>query len=132
MSRSGMTAPRKMILDIIGQSHDHPTASDVIERLKAQGYSVAYATVYNSLRYLTEQGMIRELKLDGDASRYDARMEDHQHIVCTSCGRVDEVMTEAPKEWLERVAAETGYRITDEQIWFKGVCAACRTSNQDR
>lgn len=132
MSRSGLTTPRRLILDIVGDSRDHPTASDVIDRLKERGHTVAYATVYNSLRYLTEQGMIRELKLEGDASRYDARTEDHQHIVCTSCGRVDEVMTAAPKGWLDKIAAETGYRITDEQMLFKGVCAACRTSNPVR
>ncbi|GIO13810.1 transcriptional repressor [Cohnella xylanilytica] len=129
MSRQGLTAPRRLILDIVSESHDHPTASDVIDRLKSQGHSVAYATVYNSLRYLTEQGLIRELKLEGDASRYDSRTEDHQHIVCTSCGKVDEVMTESPKEWLRRIEAETGYSITEEQLLFKGVCAECRTSN---
>lgn len=130
MSRNGLTAPRKLILDIVSESHDHPTASDIIDRLKHQGRTVAYATVYNSLRYLTDNGLIRELKLEGDASRYDARTEDHHHIVCTSCGRVDEVMTSSPKEWLQRIEAETGYAITEEQLLFKGVCAECRTSNK--
>ncbi|WP_027094258.1 Fur family transcriptional regulator [Cohnella thermotolerans] len=129
MSRIGLTAQRKLILDIVSEASDHPTASDIIDRLKLQGQTVAYATVYNSLRYLTDQGLIRELKLEGDASRYDARMEDHQHIVCTSCGRVDEVMTEIPKDWLRQIEAETGYSITEEQLLFKGVCAECRTSN---
>lgn len=130
MSRIGLTAPRKLILDIVSDSHDHPTASDIIDRLKHQGQTVAYATVYNSLRYLTDNGMIRELKLEGDASRYDARTEDHHHIVCTSCGRVDEIMTVSPKDWLERIEAETGYAITEEQLLFKGVCAECRTSGK--
>ncbi|MGG1312635.1 MULTISPECIES: Fur family transcriptional regulator [Cohnella] len=128
MTRKGLTAPRKLVFDIVNNSHDHPTAADIIDRLKAEGRSVAYATVYNSLRYLTEEGYIRELKLEGDASRYDSRTEDHHHIVCTSCGRVDEVMTGTPSDWLERIAAETGYAITEEQLLFKGVCSACRTS----
>ncbi|MFC4810413.1 Fur family transcriptional regulator [Paenibacillus sp. GCM10023250] len=127
MSRQTLTAPRKLILDIVTHSHDHPTASDIIDRLKSQGQSVAYATVYNSLRYLTEQGLIRELKLEKDASRYDARTEDHQHIVCVSCGKVSEVMTDSPKEWLRRIEHETGYAISEEQFLFKGVCAECRT-----
>ncbi|CAM3919632.1 transcriptional repressor [Cohnella lubricantis] len=130
MSRSGLTAPRKLILDIVSESHDHPTASDIIDRLKHQGQTVAYATVYNSLRYLTDNGMIRELKLEGDASRYDARTEDHHHIVCTSCGRVDEILTGSPKNWLQEIEAETGYTITEEQLLFKGVCAECRTLNK--
>ncbi|NBD22321.1 Fur family transcriptional regulator [Paenibacillus glycinis] len=129
MSRQSLTAPRRLILDILTESHDHPTASDIIDRLKTQGQSVAYATVYNSLRYLTEQGLIRELKLEGDASRYDSRTEDHQHIVCVSCGKVSEVMTESPKEWLRHIEEETGYSISEEQFLFKGVCGECRASN---
>ena len=76
--------------------------------------------------------MIRELKLEGDASRYDSRTEDHQHIVCTECGRVDEVMTKTPQDWLDRIAAESGYEITDEQLLFKGVCPSCQASKTKR
>ncbi|MNI69681.1 Transcriptional regulator FurA [compost metagenome] len=72
--------------------------------------------------------MIRELKLEGDASRYDGRMEDHHHIVCTECGRVDEVFAHVPEKWLEEVSAETGYQIDQEQVLFKGVCPQCRNS----
>ncbi|NHN32066.1 Fur family transcriptional regulator [Paenibacillus agricola] len=129
MIRKGqLTIQRKTIFDIVSEATDHPTAADIIERLKDRGCQFAYATVYNSLRYLTDEGMIRELKLEGDSNRYDARTEDHQHIVCVACGRVDEVFTEAPPEWLSSVAKETGYIIQDQQYLFKGVCAGCRNS----
>jgi Fur family transcriptional regulator, peroxide stress response regulator len=45
-----------------------------------------------------------------------------------SCGKVSEVMTASPKEWLRHIEEETGYTITDEQFLFRGVCASCRTS----
>lgn len=129
MKKKGqLTIQRKTIYDIVSGSQDHPTAADVIERLKEQGCSFAYGTVYNSLRYLTEAGMIQELKLEGDAARYDARVEEHQHIVCVRCGKVDEVFTQAPADWLEAVAKETGYVIKQEQFLFKGVCSACRAT----
>lgn len=131
MKRKGMlTTPRKTILDVVSTASDHPTAAEVMERLKERGSQFAYATVYNSLRYLTEEGLIRELKLEGDANRYDARTEEHQHIVCTSCGKVDEVFTIAPPEWLQIISRETGYRIDEKQVLFKGVCAECRKAKQ--
>jgi Fur family transcriptional regulator, peroxide stress response regulator len=126
MTRKGLlTTQRKVILDIVSDSYDHPTAADIMERLKSRGHQVAYATVYNSLRFLTDEGLVRELKLDGDASRYDARTEDHHHIQCTACGRVDEVMTEAPKDWLQKISEETGYAVQEEHFFFKGVCTEC-------
>ncbi|MBO9604535.1 MAG: transcriptional repressor [Paenibacillaceae bacterium] len=132
MTRKGhLTVQRKAILDIVSGASDHPTASDVIERLKIQGFNFAYGTVYNSLRYLTDEGLIRELKLDGDASRYDARVEEHQHIVCVKCGKVDEVFAAPPADWLTQIAEETGYAIEDQHFVFKGVCAACKTSKRN-
>ncbi|WP_019536096.1 Fur family transcriptional regulator [Paenibacillus ginsengihumi] len=130
MNKINLTTQRKAILDIIQQSHDHPTAAEVIERLREQGRQFAYGTVYNSLRYLTDMGLIRELKLGEAASRYDARTDEHQHIVCRRCGRVDEVLTDIPAAWLEAVARETGYAIDRAQAVVEGVCAECRNSGK--
>jgi len=129
MRKTGMmTVQRKTIFELLTASHDHPTAAELIERLNAEGHHFAYATVYNTLKYLTEEGLIRELKLEGDACRYDARTEDHHHIVCTACGKVDEVFVEAPAEWLGRVAGQTGYDIREQQHLFKGVCESCKNT----
>jgi len=131
MRKAGMmTVQRKTIYDLLTATQDHPTAADIIERLKAKGHQFAYATVYNTLRYLTDEGLVHELKLDGDVSRYDARTEDHQHIVCTACGIVDEVFIETPVEWLQSIAKQTGYEIQGEQYLFKGVCAPCRSKSK--
>lgn len=120
-----LTTQRKLILDIITQITSHPTAGDIMEQLKLEGHSVSYATVYNSLRFLTEHGYIHELKLEGDASRYDGRTDEHQHIICTKCGNVDEVKLETPPEWKKRIEKLTEYKIFEEQIIFKGLCHEC-------
>lgn len=128
MTKKHLTTQRKTIYKIVSESTDHPTAIDIIDRLKKSNWNFAYATVYNSLRYLTEEGLIRELKLDGNASRYDARTDNHGHFVCTVCGKVDEVLTKAPRQWLSQITAEKGCTITEELVLFKGVCAACKAS----
>lgn len=131
MRKAGtMTVQRKTIYKLLTDAQDHPTASDIMEKLKAEGYQFAYATVYNTLRYLTEEGLVRELKLEGDVSRYDARTEDHHHIVCSVCGKVDEVFTATPEDWKDCVADHTGYALEDVQVVFKGVCPACRNSKK--
>lgn len=123
-----LTLQRKAILDVIQQSDDHPSAADIIERLHAKGYNFAYGTVYNSLRYLTEVELIRELKLNESFSRYDARTEEHQHIVCTVCGRVEEIMLALPKSWLEEITAQTRYQISQPHIVMEGTCESCSSS----
>jgi len=125
MTKINLTIQRKAILDVVQQSHDHPTAADVMERLRDSGHSFAYGTVYNSLRYLTDAGMIRELKLGEAISRYDARTEDHQHIVCKKCGKVAEVLTEVPKEWVNEVSMETRFVELQAHVVLEGVCELC-------
>ncbi len=124
-----LTTQRKAVFEIIQYSNDHPTAAEIIERLRARGYNFAYGTVYNSLRYLTEVELIRELKLGEASSRYDARMDDHHHIICRKCGRVDEVMTETPAEWMQSVATETQYDVHFSNVIFEGVCSECASSS---
>ncbi|OBZ10079.1 MULTISPECIES: Fur family transcriptional regulator [Bacillales] len=127
MNKINLTIQRKAILEVVQHAVDHPTAADVIDRLRAKGFNFAYGTVYNSLRYLTDAGLIRELKLGEAVSRYDARTDEHQHIVCTVCGRVDEVLTELPNVWLQQVASETKYKIEHAQVVLEGVCESCAT-----
>ncbi|ACT04492.1 ferric uptake regulator, Fur family [Paenibacillus sp. JDR-2] len=125
MTKINLTVQRKTILEAIQESNDHPTAADIIERLRDKGVSFAYGTVYNSLRYLTDAGLIRELKLGEAVSRYDARMDDHHHIMCKQCGRVEEVLTELPEEWLKKIAAETKFKVQDAHVVLEGVCELC-------
>lgn len=126
-----MTAQRQAIYEIVKQADDHPTAAEIIERLKHHGHQFAYGTVYNSLRYLTDSGLIRELKLGDAASRYDGEMEDHQHVVCTSCGRVDEVFTALPQAWFDAVRGETRYTLADHQVILTGTCPDCHQHHEN-
>ena len=127
MKSLNLTTQRQAVYDVVRESHDHPTASDIMNRLVEKGYNLAYGTVYNSLRYLTDKQLIRELKLGESASRYDARTDEHQHIMCEVCGKVDEVMTEVPEDWAKTVAEETGYSINHAHVVFGGVCPECQT-----
>ncbi|MFK4301821.1 Fur family peroxide stress response transcriptional regulator [Paenibacillus sp. RC254] len=127
MRTLNLTSQRQAVYDVVREAHDHPTAAHVMNRLMERGYNLAYGTVYNSLRYLTDKELIRELKLGEAASRYDGRMDDHQHIICQVCGRVDEVMSEVPHDWIETVAHETGYTIAHAHVVFGGVCKECQS-----
>jgi len=120
-----MTPQRKSVYEVVCQATDHPTAADVIERLREVGHKLAYATVYNSLRYLTGAGVIQEVKIGPGAARYDARLEAHQHVVCIRCGRVDEVFQLEPSDYLGAIERETGYRIENLDVIAKGICPEC-------
>ncbi|MBE3595564.1 MAG: transcriptional repressor [Hydrogenibacillus sp.] len=126
-----LTRQRKMILDIVRGSNDHPSAADVIDRLKARGVSFAYGTIYNSLRYLSEHGYIREIRVGDGVTRYDGRMEDHHHVRCRICNRIEEVHVAVPRGWIQAVEAETGFAIDGGMILLEGVCPTCRAQARE-
>ena len=78
--------------------HDHPTAGDIFEAARQRLPGISYATVYNSLRYLKDAGLVHEISFGDSASRYDGVMERHDHAICNECGKlVDLDMPEAAK-----------------------------------
>ncbi|MCL6627553.1 MAG: transcriptional repressor, partial [Alicyclobacillus shizuokensis] len=121
MQSLNMTAPRRAVLEVIRQSREHPTANDIMDTLAKRGERYAYATIYNSLRYLADHGLIRELNIGNGITRYDGRMEEHQHVVCSRCGAIAEADVDTA-ELVRQIEAETGYKVHSLNVHLTGLC----------
>lgn len=120
------TTQRSDILAVIQGTDGHLTASEIFERVRQRNARIAYGTVYRSLHVLAEQGLVQELTFADQASRFDARVDRHDHVQCAVCGAIEDV--EAPVALLaEHVAGEqSGFAITGHHTVFTGTCPACR------
>ena len=122
-----MTPQRLAILAAVRDSHDHPRAADIYERVRAVQPGIAFGTVYNALHALADHGIILQLSFGDHASRFDGRVDRHDHALCTDCGNlVDAVAPPAP-EIVERAALETGFAIKAYHTQLLGVCADCQS-----
>ena len=83
-----LTRQRHAILQAIRDSGDHPTANEIFQAARERLPTISYATIYNSLRYLKEAGLVREIKLGDTASRYDRMTHRHDHAICNECGKL--------------------------------------------
>lgn len=120
-----LTKQRKAVLDIVASSEDHPSAADVMERLQTQGYRFAYGTVYNSLRFLSEEGLIQELQVGDGMSRYDGRIDSHSHVVCRSCGAIEEFSLPGQSDLLSVASLQSTYTLDTVNVVFYGLCKQC-------
>jgi hypothetical protein len=66
-----LTPQREAVLRAVRERMDHPTANEIFVSARAILPTISYATVYNSLRYLREEGLVREISFGDSASRYD-------------------------------------------------------------
>ena len=122
-----MTPQRLAILAAVRASHDHPRAADIYERVQAVQPGIAFGTVYNALHALADHGIILQLSFGDHASRFDGRVDRHDHALCTDCGNLVDAVAPPTPEIVERAALETGFTIKAYHTQLLGVCADCQT-----
>ena len=128
--RQKLTPQREAVLQVILEREDHPTASDIFEAARHRLPSISYATVYNSLRYLREAGLVHEMKFGDSASRYDRETERHDHAICTDCGSlVDFDLPEAAK-LIQAAARKSRFKPESVHLTLRGICPDCRDGRQ--
>jgi Fur family peroxide stress response transcriptional regulator len=121
-----MTPQRHAILEAVRTSHDHPRAADIYERVRAVLPGVAFATVYNALHALADHGIILQLSFGDHASRFDGRVDRHDHVLCTRCGELADAVAPPPPAMVQQAAADTGFAIHAYHTQLLGICAACQ------
>jgi Fur family ferric uptake transcriptional regulator len=128
-----MTRQRAVILEELEKVGTHPTAYEIYEMVRRRLPRISLGTVYRNLDLLASSGLIRRLDAGSGQRRFDATVEEHSHIRCTSCGRVDDVSVHtadgiaALYRGVERL---TGYRVSGLEMGFTGLCPDCRKALQ--
>src|SRR5688572_6597050 len=122
-----MTPQRQAILDAVRSSGDHPRAADIYDRVRLVLPGIAFGTVYNALHALADHGIILQLSFGDHASRFDGRVDRHDHALCTDCGNLVDAVAPPTPEIVERAALETGFAIKAYHTQLLGVCADCQT-----
>jgi Fur family transcriptional regulator, peroxide stress response regulator len=125
--RQGMpvTVQRRVILEAVLASDDHPTADEIYERIRDRIPRVSKATVYRVLDTLVGLGLIGRAHHPGSAARFDAKTHRHHHLVCTACRRMVDYETPELSD-LPLPAPPSGFQVTDYSIQFMGLCPDCR------
>ena len=89
-----VTPQRNAILEAVHVLNNHPTADQVIDYIRKTHPGIATGTVYNVLDTLVEKGLVRRVKTDKDAMRYDAITRTHHHIYCAETDRIEDYFDE--------------------------------------
>lgn len=122
----GLTKQRKVILTVIMDSDEHLTANEVFERSKELLPKISFATVYNSLRYLKEEGLISEVNFGSGASKFDRMTDRHDHAICSSCGKLVDIHLDLPGELVSRAAELSSFEPQTLELTLRGLCPDCK------
>lgn len=123
---SGLTKQRQAVLRVIRESDEHLTAIEVFERARLLLQSISFATVYNSLRYLKSEGLIGEIRFGANCSRYDRKLERHDHAICNVCGKLVDLELSIPDGLIEKAARRSKFEAGSIELTLRGLCPECK------
>ncbi|MCK4512416.1 transcriptional repressor [bacterium] len=126
-----MTESRKAILSALSGTRAHPTADEVYSLVRAELPKVSLGTVYRNLDLLAKQGLIRTLATAGEQRRYDGMLDNHHHIRCEVCGRIDDIELGNTERLDELLVDGRGYEVHGYTLCFTGVCKECAGNGKD-
>lgn len=120
-----MTPQRRKIYDVLMSRKDHPSASDVFVQVKDTMPTISLATVYNCLETMTQGGLVRQVNMDREPSRYCANLAEHAHFYCQACGQVSDVPLSEPEHLAETLSLPEGSQVSRLELTVRGTCPAC-------
>ncbi len=125
-----LTRQRQILLDLIDNSGEHLDAERLFQLAKEKDPKLNRVTVYRTLKMLKESGLVDELDLmhqAGDQHFYETRLkQEHAHIICLRCGRVEEFFGEPLQKLRRQVESHFGFQIMLARTEIGGYCAHCQ------
>jgi Fur family ferric uptake transcriptional regulator len=118
------TLPRIKILEVFQQSVDrHLTAEDVYKALLAEGSDIALATVYRVLMQFEQAGILARSHFESGKSVFELNEgTHHDHLLCLTCGRVEEFFDPEIEARQREVAASRGFTLQEHALSLYAVC----------
>lgn len=117
-----ITAPRMAVIGVVASMAGHFTADELAAKVRGVGR----ATVFRTLKLLVDEGLVcRVLLEDGKLHYRVSRSTHHHHLVCTSCGVVEDFTTCDVADLIAALGNRTGFQIESHWLELYGRCRSC-------
>lgn len=127
-----VTRPRTAVLAAV-HGLPHADTDSLIEAVRAELGKVSHQAVYDVLRALTIQGLVRRIEPPGSVARYEARvLDNHHHVVCRSCGRIEDVDCAVGDIPCLTASENHGFEIDEAEVVYWGLCPECLMADVPR
>jgi Fur family peroxide stress response transcriptional regulator len=118
------TPQRFFVMEHLMRHHVHATAEEIFLAVNRTDPRASRATVYNNLHALSAAGLVREVAVDSNAVRFDAKVDRHHHFICERCGVVEDIV------WFDPPLI--GRSVRAFEAIFRGTCAGCSESKSTK
>ena len=113
-----ITPQRLMIFKVLENNTTHPSAEEVFKRVKRIYPTVSFTTIYKTLETLRDLGEVKELIIDEDRKHYDPNINDHHHVICSSCKKIHDIFEDFSPHVKLPDSLKKDYTVSGFQISF--------------
>lgn len=122
---------RDAVYNFLKDRKDHPTADTIYAGVRDEYPNISLGTVYRNLMVLRDTGKIRTVDVGDGVIHFDADTSEHNHFICTRCGRVEDLEMESIDRVKEIAATNFAGKITGYSAYFYGICESCLTEQKE-
>ncbi len=122
-----ITPQRDILLRALSETTGHPTADDLVKKVRQLLPTVSHATVYRNANELVEAGLLGTLERSGAAVQFEVNPDHHHHFVCRRCGQVWDVYLDQVRVKVDkRRSPLAGFHVERRDVQLHGLCARCQ------
>jgi Fur family ferric uptake transcriptional regulator len=122
------TRQRSQIIELFFEMHGHLSVEDVWSRVRQDDPRVSVATVYRTMKLLSEAGLAHARNFGDGQTRFEPAVgrEHHDHLICTRCGTIIEFENDQIERMQDAVARRHGFKVTSHKMELYGLCKTCQ------
>ena len=122
------TRQRTAVVELMQELDNFASAKEIHHQLTAREEKVGLTTVYRTLQSLADIAAVDVLHMASGETLYRACQTErhHHHLVCTECGRTEEIDGGPVEEWAKQVAADYGFALSSHDAEVFGMCPKCQ------
>lgn len=122
------TRQRNLIIDIFFALPGHISVEELWARVRQDDPRVSVATVYRTMKLLSESGLAHAQNFGDGQARYEAAVgrEHHDHLICTKCSTIIEFENDQIERMQDAVARRHGFKVTSHKMELYGLCKTCQ------
>jgi Fur family ferric uptake transcriptional regulator len=130
-----LTRQRELIAEVFFNAGGHLGAEELLDRVRKEQPHVSLATIYRTMKLLTECGLASSHRFDDRQTVYepsDGNEEHHDHLICTDCGKITEFCDPRIEQLQDKVAAQHGFVVNHHRMELFASCLDQNCPNRPR
>jgi Fe2+ or Zn2+ uptake regulation protein len=120
-----ITPQRTLILEILEHAQGHLTVEEIARQARMQQPNLSSGTIYRNLNTLCALELVLTMA-QGRGRAYEINRGHHHHLVCSACGRMEEITCCPVSPEIMNLAQKSGFEVKDHNFEITGYCRKCK------